>query len=334
MIETLPNDALVVVINHGNALPPHKTTTAIVALASERRPTWVVGAADLALDDDGPFGVMRAVIGHRTVPRPDNPADVFVDLGPPTPCRLTPPVPVMVRTNPAYGITPPIWKHALRVLAVAQERGVAVINPAGALRTFATKTGLLQLPAEIRPSTLVCARTDTAMQRLRSMGRAVVKPVGGSQGSGVFITHPDDPNQRTAVELLLTHGPVVVQSWIDGAEGGDVRMFLIDGEPLYLHGRPVTIARVPTGSELRSNVHLGAEPRTAELTPELLRIAELAGPVLRDHGVRIAGLDCIAGKVVEVNVCSPGGLTDLSELAGFDATSAFVDHVARHLWTP
>jgi glutathione synthase len=319
-----PAEAMVFVVNDTQVLSPTKTTSAIVARAAERRPTFVVGAADLALDDGGPRARLRPVLGHRLGPVPDGPPSVHIDLGPAVDHRLGPGVPVFVRTNPASGMTPALWSHALRVLDEVERVGGSVLNPPAALRTFATKTGLLQLPPSIRPTSLVCARADTALEAMAALGRAVVKPVGGSQGSGVFLTGPDDPNRRTAVELLLHSGPVVVQSWIDGAEAGDVRLFLIDGEPLLLEGVPAAIARVPNDGELRSNVHLGATPRIHPLTPELQRVADLAGPVLRAHGVAIAGLDCIQGQVVEVNACAPGGLTDLAHQAGIDALGAFV----------
>ena len=92
-------------------------------------------------------------------------------------------------------------------------------------------------------------------------------------------------------------------------------------------GSPAAIARVPEGGELRSNVHLGARPVLAPWTASLQRVADLAGPVLRADGVRIAGLDCIGDQVVEVNACAPGGLTDLGHFAGIDAVAAFLERV-------
>lgn len=328
-----PTDAVVVLVNDASRLVPTKTTTALIAGLAERHPTYVVGVADLALDGDGGRARARAVASQRAVPVPGAPPTIHISLSDPVDLRLDDGARILVRTNPATGLSAPLWAHALRVLAAIQRRGGQVLNPSAALDTFATKTGLLQLPDTIRPETVVCADPTTALQTLDRLGRAVVKPVGGSQGAGVFIVRPDDPNRRTALDLLLQMGPVVVQGWIHGAEGGDVRLFLIDGEPLVIDGVPAAIARIPTGGELRSNVHLGAQPSLGSLTPALRRIADEAGPVLRAHGIRIAGLDCIGGSVVEVNACSPGGLTDLSVLAGIDAVGGFIDVLDR-LFTP
>jgi len=323
-VPATPTDAVVFVVNHEDALSPGKTTTALVARSAAHHPTFVVGVADLALDDDGPRARVRPVRGHHLEAHGGAPPSVHIDLGPTVDHRLDPTATVLVRTNPATRMSAPLWAHALRVLEDVERSGASVLNPPAALRTFATKTGLLRLPASIRPTTVVCARTDTALEAMARLGRAVVKPVGGSQGAGVFISGPDDPNRRTAVELLLQTGPVVVQSWIEGAEQGDVRLFLIDGDPLMLQGVPAAIARVPNGSELRSNVHLGATATVHPLTPELQRVADIAGPVLRAHGVAIAGLDCIGDQVVEINACAPGGLTDMAHQTGIDAVDAFM----------
>ena len=46
-------------------------------------------------------------------------------------------------------------------------------------------------------------------------------------------------------------------------------------------------------------------------TPELLALAHRAGPALMALGASFVGLDCIGDRVVEANVCAPGGLIDM-----------------------
>ena len=142
-------------------------------------------------------------------------------------------------------------------------------------------------------------------------GRSVVKPAHGSHGSGVFIVEPSESNLGAAVDLLLDRGPVVVQPWIPEAVDGDIRLFVVDGKPLMVDGVLGALRRRPARGELRSNVHLGGRPEPVPPTPELLALAERAGPALMAQGARCVGLDCIGDRVVEANVCAPGGLTDM-----------------------
>ena len=72
-LATLPADAMVFVVNDAAVLSPTKTTSALVARAAERHPTFVVGAADLALDDGGPRAQLRPVRGHQLIATADGP---------------------------------------------------------------------------------------------------------------------------------------------------------------------------------------------------------------------------------------------------------------------
>ncbi|MCA9568842.1 MAG: hypothetical protein KC656_13415, partial [Myxococcales bacterium] len=84
-----------------------------------------------------------------------------------------------------------------------------------------------------------------------------------------------------------------------------------DGEPLVIDGVLGALRRRPAIGELRSNVHLGGKPEPVACTPELLALAHRAGPALMALGASFVGLDCIGDRVVEANVCAPGGLIDM-----------------------
>lgn len=153
----------------------------------------------------------------------------------------------------------------------------------------------------------------------------MVKPAHGSHGSGVFIVEPSDSNLGAAVDLLLDRGPVVVQPWVPQAVEGDVRLFVVNGEPLLANGVLGALRRRPARGELRSNVHLGGRPEPVPLREELLALARRAGPALVEQGALCVGLDCIGGRVVEANVCAPGGLTDMDRFYGLPFLRATLD---------
>jgi glutathione synthase len=50
------------------------------------------------------------------------------------------------------------------------------------------------------------------------------------------------------------------------------------------------------------------------LTKEELRVCQLIGPKLVKDGLYFVGLDLIGGKLIEVNVLSPGGIVNINRL--------------------
>jgi glutathione synthase len=67
--------------------------------------------------------------------------------------------------------------------------------------------------------------------------------------------------------------------------------------------------------EFRHNLRQGGQPEPCDIDESDRRIAALLGPHLARNGIRIAGLDVIGEKLVEVNTLNPGGL-HFAELFG------------------
>jgi glutathione synthase len=57
------------------------------------------------------------------------------------------------------------------------------------------------------------------------------------------------------------------------------------------------------------------------------RIAAAVAPLLKQEGIIFAGLDVIAGKLIEINVTSPTLVQELKRFAGLDLPKAFWDKV-------
>lgn len=312
-------------VNRANALEPRQTTTALIAAARHAgHEVWVLGVADIQLGEGTPGPSVHALA--RAVPD-TSPALLGRELGPPEPVLLDTFDAVLVRTNP--GRDKRRWAHgfASEALEMLGERGIPIINRPEGIRRLGGKPGCMLLPPEIRPKTLITRDSRAIMDFLGGEGRCVVKPASGTHGRGVFVLRADDPNIRTAVELLAGSGMVVVQEWLPEAVDGDVRLFVVDGRLFEVGGHVAAVRRRPARGELRSNVHLGGTPEPVEMVPDLERAAELAGPVLTRLGVRVAGLDCIGGRVVEINACAPGGLGDCNAFYGVDFASALLERL-------
>ena len=89
--------------------------------------------------------------------------------------------------------------------------------------------------------------------------------------------------------------------------------------------------RVPTGGDLRANIHVGGNVVAADLSAtELEMIADMA-PRLRADGLYFVGLDLIGEKLTEVNVTSPTGIRELSRFAGENKSDRVIAWVEARL---
>lgn len=302
------------IVNEVADLDLTPATAALVRAQAARGPTAITTCADLSADGQ------RFVANAREIGPIGGPGEA-VSL---THNDLTR---VLVRANPVSQPTAWAWAHGLSCLAHAEQLGLAVHNNTATLARFAAKPGLLALDETVRPPTVVTGSPTTVRKALTGFGRSVIKPAHGSQGKGVFIVNPDTDNLSATIDLLLDGGPVVVQPWLPAAVEGDVRVFVSDGEVFEVDGRAAAIRRRPAAGELRSNIHLGGHAEPTDLVGETRALAERAAAQLLAAGARFAGVDCIGDRIVEVNVCAPGGLQDMSARYGVDFVNGWLDRL-------
>jgi glutathione synthase len=304
----------VFIVNDRRPVHPDRTTGRLIRCAARRGPTVVVAAADLRIDAAG-----CGVCGH----------EVLADgtRGPPVQLTPAPPDRVVVRANLATLPRPWQATFLLDALDALVARGVSVVNAPGGMRRFAHKAGLRHLPDDTVLPTATCGHTAAVLETVARFGPSAIKPAVGSHGRGVLRTSPAASNLPALAELLLETGPVVVQPWVES--DGDLRVIVLDGSVVRVDGRALGIHRRSAPGEHRSNVHRGADATVVELQPALLAVATRVGRALAAHGVRLAGLDCVGGRVLEVNVCSPGGLHDLEDATGTELMGPCLDALHR-----
>ena len=181
--------------------------------------------------------------------------------------------------------------------------------------------------AHLMPPTLI-ARDKSAIDAFRAEhGTVIIKPLYGNGGAGIFKLTPDDSNYSSLLETFFEIGrePVMVQAFIPEVSAGDKRILIIDGE---LAGG---FNRVPQKGETRSNMHVGGAAQPVDLTEKDIAIAEELGPMLRERGQILVGIDVIAGRLTEINLTSPTGVHELRRFTGVDAAKMSWDAIERRL---
>ena len=298
-------------------------TTTRLAMASAKRghEVWYVGLGDV---DYEPDEKVRAR-GHRAVFEDRDRLDSFLSRAQEDEREggivLEDFDAVWLRNDSIQDLRERPWATSISVVfgQMLAARGVTVVNDPVGLSRAGSKLYLQEFPPEIRPRCLVSRHIDEIKDFVERTGRTVVKPLYGAQGRNVFlIENEDDPNLQQIMEAVLEDGYLTAQEFVEGAEDGDLRMFLLDGEPLQVDGKYAAFRRVPKGTDLRANISTGGRPVEVSLGETEFEIARAMKKRLLADGMFFVGIDIIGDKVVEVNAESPGGMQAVEHFTGID----------------
>ena len=141
------------------------------------------------------------------------------------------------------------------------------LNDPANLANAVNKTYFQHFPEAVRPRTLISRDRDEITEFVHELGdAAVLKPLQGSGGASVFMVTGDEaPNLNQMIEAISRDGYVVAQEALPEAADGDVRMFVMNGEPLRVGKAYAAFRRVNTGPDLRSNMHVGGQARRVKV---------------------------------------------------------------------
>lgn len=323
------------VVNDIATEAPRYTTTQLsrAALAAGHE-VWVMGVADLSTATDGsvhataralPTGdhgdggaYPEALRGKAAERRRIGLADLDI---------------LWLRNDPAADMDLRPWASSSAVLfaQLATRAGVTVLNDPFSLANALNKTYFEQFPEEVRPRTVITRSPDTIKDFIAAEGgNAVIKPLQGSGGRSVFVVHEgSQENVNQMIEAVVRDGYAVVQEYLPDAVQGDTRLFVMNGEPLVVDGNYAAIRRVNATGDARSNMHVGGKSHPAEIDTRVLEIADIIRPKLMHDGMFFVGIDVVGGKLMEVNVFSPGGLASAEDLTGADFCGEIISALRR-----
>ncbi|MBS3956713.1 MAG: glutathione synthase [Clostridiales bacterium] len=239
---------------------------------------------------------------------------------------------LMLRNDPAQDVAAG-WRQGAGIDfgRVALRNGVIVLNDPNGLAKAANKMYFQLFPEEVRPRTLITRDRDEIKGFIKEEGgRAVIKPLQGSGGQGVFLVdHASAKNVNQMVDALTRDGYVIVQEYLEQAEEGDTRLFMMNGQPMRYKGKYAAFQRIRQGDDIRSNVHAGGQIAPARITEAHLRIAEIVRPKLVADGMFLVGLDIVGDKLMEINVFSPGGFGSAMKFEKVNFAAAIIDALER-----
>jgi glutathione synthase len=161
--------------------------------------------------------------------------------------------------------------------------------------------------------------------------KMILKPLDGFGGQGVIVLEKSATQNINSLLDFYISGKkdgnyVIVQEFIEGAEEGDTRVLMLNGEPIGAY------RRIPASDDIRSNIKAGGSAIKHTLSKQEKLICKKVGPTLVSDGLYFVGLDIIKGKLIEINVCSPGGITRINTFNRTKIQSKVIDF-AEHVVT-
>ena len=239
---------------------------------------------------------------------------------------------LLLRNDPMEDAARPWAQHiGITFGTLAAERGVIVLNDPAGLSLAMNKLYFQQFPEAVRPMTLVSRVADDIKRFVKKQnGTAVLKPLQGSGGQNVFLVKPAlGANLNQMIEAVTRDGYAVVQEYLPGADRGDIRLFVMNGQPIERDGKYAALFRRRAKDDIRSNMHVGGKAEKAKVTDEALRLAEMVRPKLVRDGMFLVGLDIVGDKLMEINVFSPGGLHSACELTEVNFAADIIRAIER-----
>ena len=219
-------------------------------------------------------------------------------------------------------IDPPVdarYLHATYLLDLAAAAGVRVVNHPAGVRALHEKLLTLRCPtSRPRPSSArarTWSRTSSGVTAAScsSPSTGSPAPTCGSwtavPGAGRWWSRPPQAGRRH----------VIAQEYLPAVAAGNKRLFLLDGEIVG-----AVLRRPPPTTS-------GSAPPVAPPTWTGRRAhRRRARPAARRARHRLAGLDVIDGRLIEVNVTCPGGMHKTDALLGTDLSGDMVRRLLDH----
>jgi glutathione synthase len=225
---------------------------------------------------------------------------------------------VLVRQDPPFDMGYITNTYLLELVTKAR-----VINPPQGIRNISEKMSILQFP-ELTPKTWVGKDLDALEAFAKRFEQVVLKVLYLMGGDGVIKLESNAPDFRAKAKAFIEASgrePILAQEFLPAVTGGDKRVFVIDGEPF------AALKRMPKQGDFRANLHVGGQAMAGELDDADRAITAAVAPLLKREGIVFAGLDVIAGKLIEINVTSPTLAQELKRLSGLDLPKLFWERV-------
>jgi ribosomal protein S6--L-glutamate ligase len=222
---------------------------------------------------------------------------------------------------PRIGLS--VHQYGLAVVSQLELMGVPVLNGAYGIASSRNKMRSLQLlaAAGVRvPRTVMASDPSGLRDMVKLVGGVpvLVKLLSANEKSGVMICESLQ-SLEAALEAILGLGQnIVVQQYLRGAKGRDLRVLVVGGQVV------AAMRRSPPVGRFSRDLRRGAQFEKAELPPAYASAAVAAARVMRLEVCAVDMLD-VKGRPRVFEVNSSPSIREAEAACGVDAAARIVD---------
>lgn len=231
---------------------------------------------------------------------------------------------VFIRQDPPFDM--PYYANTL--LLELLEPDVMVLNSPRGIRNVSEKLSAFQQP-DLMPDTCAGRDRDALIAFAQRFKTVVVKPLFHGGGETVTRTTTDRESLAPHLDDALAQWPdepIIVQEYLPEVPAeGDKRIMFIEGEVVGC------LRRIPAEGDFRANIHVGGRAELAELDARDQAVCDRVGPLLKRENIFFAGIDVLAGRLIEINVTSPTLMRELKGVGGPDVAALYMDRLETRL---
>lgn len=226
-------------------------------------------------------------------------------------------------------IRPTMTQYGCAIIRHFESIGTFALNGADAISKSRDKLYSLQLLQQNGldiPITGYANSPNDTENLIEMIGGAplIVKLLEGTQGRGVVLAETTKAAESVINAMKTLHANLLVQEFIDEADGKDLRCFMINGRV------SAAIQREAAPGEFRANLHQGGKADLIKLTAEE---KDLAMKAVKTLNLDVAGVDIIRSErgplLLEVN--SSPGLEGIETATGQDVASKMIESIEKRI---
>lgn len=225
---------------------------------------------------------------------------------------------------PRIGLS--VHQYGLSVVNQLELMGIPVVNGAQGIAASRNKMRSLQLlaAAGVRvPRTVMASHPAGLKEMVKLVGGVpvLVKLLSTNEKSGAMICESMQSLEAVLEAILGLGQNIVVQQYVRGAKGRDLRVLVVGGAVV------AAMRRSPPVGRFSRNLRRGAQFERAELPAAYAEVAVAAAAVMRLEVCAVDMLD-VKGRPLVFEVNSSPSIREAETACGVDAAGRIVERAA------
>ena len=214
------------------------------------------------------------------------------------------------------------FNYGMDVLRQFESAGVTTLNGSDAFNNATNKWRTAQLLAQNNvaiPKTYRAYEYQDMYPHIENLAdETIVKILTGTRGNGVILSPTQEATKSIAATLGVLRSDYIVQEFVEGSRGVDIRAYVVGGKVIAAMERRAT-------SGFRANLHHGGVGQSVILTEEENDLAVRACVAL---GLNSAGIDFMRSDkepvVIEANASGEFGI---EKVTGINVAGTIIDYI-------